>query len=111
MKWLGPSTVEAIEEAADDKRGVLVSPIAFVSEHVETLVELDHEYAGLARSLELPFYLRAPAIGEDLAFIEGLAETVIGALAKAGISPQGSHCPSRFGRCAAACVKRWEPAA
>jgi ferrochelatase len=111
MKWLGPSTVEAIEEAGNDKRGVLVSPIAFVSEHVETLVELDHEYAGLARSLELPFYLRAPAIGEDLAFIEGLAETAIRALSKSGVSPQGGPCPSRFGRCASACVKRLEPAA
>lgn len=51
LKWIGPSTDEAIRQAAADGKGVLVSPIAFVSEHVETLVELDHEYAELARTL------------------------------------------------------------
>lgn len=99
MKWLGPSTPEAIAEAADDGRGVLVVPIAFVSDHVETLVELDHEYAALARTLGIPFYLRAPALGIDLAFIEGLAETVMGALGLSGLEPQGLACPHRFGQC------------
>ena len=111
MQWLSPSTVEAIAEAAADQRGVLIAPIAFVSEHVETLVELDHEYAALAREHALPFYLRAPAIGDDLAFIEGLAETAIGALAKIGASPQGRPCPSGFARCPARCAARLEPAA
>src|SRR5690606_996770 len=45
LKWLGPSTPEALEQAARDGKGVVVCPIAFVSEHVETLVELDIEYA------------------------------------------------------------------
>ena len=92
MQWIGPSTPDAIKAAADDGRGVLVTPIAFVSEHVETLVELDHEYAALARELGVPFYLRAPAIGVDLAYIEGLAETVIGALDCSGVHPQGRSC-------------------
>src|SRR6202000_2729719 len=70
LKWLEPSTPDALAQAARDGRGALVVPIAFVSEHVETLVELDHEYAALAKTLGLPFYLRAPAIGIDLAFIE-----------------------------------------
>ena len=48
MKWLGPSTPEAIEAAAKDGVGVVVTPIAFVSEHIETLVELDIEYGELA---------------------------------------------------------------
>ena len=74
MQWIGPATPEAIQEAAADGRGVLITPIAFVSEHVETLVELDHEYAELAREVGVPFYLRAPAIGVDLAYIEGLAD-------------------------------------
>ncbi len=99
LKWLGPSTPEALAEAGRDGRGVLVTPIAFVSEHVETLVELDHEYAFLARSIGLPFYLRAPAVGVDVAFIEGLADTVSRALGHPGLQPQSAACPARFGRC------------
>jgi ferrochelatase len=99
MKWLGPSTPEALAAAAEEGRGVLVVPIAFVSEHVETLVELDHEYAELARTLGLPFYLRAPAIGVDLAFIEGLADTVLHSMAKPGLNPEGGSCPAAFGKC------------
>jgi len=99
MKWLGPSTPEAIAEAGRDGRGVLTTPIAFVSEHVETLVELDHEYAALARSLGLPFYLRAPAVSVDVAFIEGLAETAADAIGKGKLNPQGAPCPAAFGRC------------
>ena len=92
MAWIGPSTPEAIKQAAADGRGVLVTPIAFVSEHVETLVELDHEYAALAREVGVPFYLRAPAIGVDLAYIEGLADTALAALGCSGVHPQGRSC-------------------
>ena len=42
---------------------MLIAPIAFVSEHVETLVELDHDYAELAEAVGCPPYLRAPAPG------------------------------------------------
>jgi ferrochelatase len=104
MKWLGPSTIEALEEAGADGRGVLVTPIAFVSEHVETLVELDHEYAGLARQLGLPFYLRAPAVGDDLAFIDGLAETVVAALVRPGVRPEGAPCRLGLAKCPFAAV-------
>jgi len=99
MKWIGPSTVEVIEQAGQDGRGVLIAPIAFVSEHIETLVELDHEYAELARGLKLPFYLRAPAIGADLAFIEGLAEATVGALGRGGVGPVCGSCPPGMGQC------------
>ncbi|WP_342745838.1 ferrochelatase [Caulobacter mirabilis] len=92
LKWIGPSTVEAIQAAGAEGRGVLISPIAFVSEHVETLVELDHEYADLARSLALPFYLRAPAIGADLAFIEGLADLTIEALESETVASPATAC-------------------
>ena len=98
MAWLGPSTPEALAAASADGRGALVVPIAFVSEHVETLVELDHEYAALARQLGLPFYLRAPAIGVDLAFVEGLAEQVVDSLYRRGIAPEGRACPAAFGK-------------
>jgi ferrochelatase len=74
LKWIGPSTEEALAEAAKDQIGVIVVPIAFVSEHIETLVELDEEYAEKAHELGVPFYLRAPALGTRALFIEALAQ-------------------------------------
>ncbi len=99
MKWIGPSTEDALKETAAANRGALVTPIAFVSEHVETLVELDHEYADLARELGLPFYLRAPAIGTDLAFIEGLADLTIDTLAREGVAPATWRCEAGAKSC------------
>ncbi|MBS0384055.1 MAG: ferrochelatase, partial [Proteobacteria bacterium] len=63
LEWLGPSTEDEVIAAARDLTGVIVTPIAFVSEHVETLVELDIEYAQLAGERGAPYYLRAPALG------------------------------------------------
>ena len=102
LKWLGPSTLEALEEAGADKRGVIVSPIAFVSEHIETLVELDIEYGEKARELGLPFYIRAPALGVSDIFIDGLAALVRKALLRdCGVFSEtgGRLCPDRFGAC------------
>ncbi|WP_395647280.1 ferrochelatase [Terricaulis sp.] len=102
MKWLGPSTPEELKRAARDKTGVIVSPIAFVSDHVETLVELDIEYAHLARDLDLPFYLRAPALEAAPRFIDALADLVERALAcpNALQSENGARiCPGRFSFC------------
>lgn len=84
LKWIGPSTEEELRAAGRDGAGVIVSAIAFVSEHVETLVELDIEYAQLARSLKLPFYLRAPAPGAAADFIDGLAKLVERAVSAPG---------------------------
>jgi len=84
MKWLAPSTEQELQAAAEDKTGVIVSPIAFVSDHIETLVELDIEYAHLAKQLGLPFYLRAPALGAAPRFIDALADLVERALAAPG---------------------------
>ncbi|MES1200986.1 MAG: ferrochelatase [Pseudomonadota bacterium] len=76
LKWLEPSTLTEIGAAASDHKGVIVSPIAFVSDHVETLVELDIEYAQEAKKLDLPFYLRAKALGAAERFIDALAALV-----------------------------------
>ena len=77
QKWLDPSTEVVIEQAAQDKVAVLVVPIAFVSEHSETLVELDVEYKELAEKLGVPGYFRAPAQNSDAGFIEALAGLVM----------------------------------
>ncbi|HKP80289.1 MAG TPA: ferrochelatase, partial [Phenylobacterium sp.] len=63
LKWLEPSTSDALRQAAKDEKGVIVCPIAFVSEHVETLVELDREYGELAEHLKIQPYLRARTPG------------------------------------------------
>jgi ferrochelatase len=79
QKWLDPSTEAVIEKAAHDKVAVLVVPIAFVSEHSETLVELDVEYRELAEKLGVPGYFRAPAQNSDAGFIAALADLVLAA--------------------------------
>ncbi|HXV00407.1 MAG TPA: ferrochelatase [Caulobacteraceae bacterium] len=99
MKWLGPSTPEAIAAAAREDVGVLIDPVSFVSEHVETLVELDRDYARLARQAGAPCYLRVPALGVAAGFIEALASAVERALARPGLGPDGRPCPARFSRC------------
>lgn len=101
LKWLEPSTETAIREAAAEGKGVLLCPIAFVSEHVETLVELDHEYAELARGLGIRTYLRARTPGVTPSFIEALAQAVAKALGRDGIGPFGPWlCPAGHGKCA-----------
>jgi ferrochelatase len=76
QRWIGPSTEEEIERAAHDKAALLVVPIAFVSEHSETLVELDVEYRELADRLGVPGYFRVPAQNSDGGFIAALAGLV-----------------------------------
>lgn len=99
LKWIGPSTPEAITAAARDGVGVLIDPIAFVSEHIETLVELDREYSEMARELGVEVYLRAPVVGVEPTFINGLADAVEDALGKSGFCPQMRACVSGLSRC------------
>jgi ferrochelatase len=80
QKWIDPSTESEIERAAHDKAAVLVVPIAFVSEHTETLVELDVEYRELAEKVGVPGYFRVPTQNSDPGFIASLAGMVRRAL-------------------------------
>ena len=99
LKWIGPSTPEAVEQAARDGKGVLVAPIAFVSEHVETLVELDRDYALLASQMGCRTYLRAPAVGIEPLFIAGLADTIEAALRRTGCHPGAGACRPGLAAC------------
>ncbi|MEQ8193218.1 MAG: ferrochelatase [Rhodospirillales bacterium] len=102
LAWIGPSTEEELKRAAQDGMPVAVVPIAFVSEHSETLVELDIEYRHLAQSLGVPGYVRVPAAGTHAAFIDGLARTVEAARGKnAALEPAagGTECRRRFSGC------------
>jgi ferrochelatase len=76
QRWIGPSTEDEIERAARDGKALLVVPIAFVSEHSETLVELDIEYRELAGRLGVPGYFRVPAQNADAGFVAALADLV-----------------------------------
>jgi ferrochelatase len=103
VKWIGPSTEDEIARAGAEGAGLVVVPLAFVSEHVETLVELDIDYQRLARESGVPYYDRAPALGANKRFIEGLARLVRSA-AKPGedavLSCEGAR---RCGAAAKAC--------
>lgn len=101
LKWLSPSTEEEIRRAGAEGKGVLIAPIAFVSEHVETLVELDHEYAKVAQEAGCSPYLRAPAPGVDARFIEDLAQAALVALSRSfGPRPHGAWmCPAGLTKC------------
>ena len=80
MKWIGPSTEAEIRAASQAGLALVVTPIAFVSEHIETLVELDHEYREVALEAGCPTYVRVPALGVTPSFIAGLGRAVEGAI-------------------------------
>ncbi|HYB09527.1 MAG TPA: ferrochelatase [Alphaproteobacteria bacterium] len=102
LEWIGPATDKEIERAGGDKVPVVVVPIAFVSEHSETLVELDIEYAALARRAGVPAYVRAPTVSAGDAFIAGLARLVRTRSGGVdGVEPEGGHriCPVHCVKC------------
>jgi len=101
LPWLRPYTDAEIRQAGSERKGVLVAPIAFVSEHVETLVELDRDYAELAREAGCGPYLRAPTPGVRKVFIDELARAVLEAVDRpAGVAPHGPwRCPAGHAKC------------
>ena len=102
LEWIGPSLNDELTRAAGDGVPVVVVPVAFVSEHSETLVELDIEYRKIAQDLGVPAYVRVPAIGVDKSFISALARIAVQAL-KGGEETRsaagGRPCPATTGRC------------
>jgi ferrochelatase len=76
VRWTGPQLREELVRAGKDGVGVVVVPVSFVSEHSETLVELDIEYRRVAGENKVPGYLRIPAVGVTEEFVKGLADLV-----------------------------------
>lgn len=101
MKWIGPSTEEEIERAAEDGTAIIIYPHAFTQEHVETLVELDIEYKEVAEEKGLHGYYRAQTVGTHPAFIEGLADLVRKHMGSQKIKAEGGKplCPSGSKQC------------
>jgi ferrochelatase len=79
----------------------VIAPIAFVSEHSETLVELDIDYAKLAAESGVMSYVRVPSVGTHPIFIEGLAGIVKEAMGRDGVKPAGGTrvCPKPCRQC------------
>lgn len=90
LQWVGPATDEVIMQHAKAGRPIVVVPVAFVSEHSETLVELDIEYRQLAETHGAPAYVRAPTVATQPDFIGGLAHLVRQALTQS--TPLQSGC-------------------
>jgi ferrochelatase len=106
LAWIGPSTEEEIKRAGKEKKPLVIVPVAFVSEHSETLVELDIEYGHLAEASGVPHYTRIPALGAQEFYSQALGDAVRQAITKpagntspAGVASGGRLCPSSFRQC------------
>jgi len=82
VEWLKPYTDRVITEFSAQGRPIIVVPVAFVSEHSETLVELDMEYRDLALENGGLKYIRTPTVAIQDDFIAGLASLVKNATGK-----------------------------
>jgi protoporphyrin/coproporphyrin ferrochelatase len=81
VEWLKPYTEEAIPELAEQGvDNLLVVPISFVSEHIETLQEIDIEYRELAEESGIQHFQRVPALNTHPVFINDLADMVVSAM-------------------------------
>jgi ferrochelatase len=76
LAWLGPATDDEIRRAGAEGVALVVAPISFVSEHSETLVELDRDYLRLAEACGVPAYHRVPTVSTDPRFIAALVALV-----------------------------------
>lgn len=77
LKWIKPFVDDEIRRAGQDGKSVIVVPVSFVSEHSETLIELDVDYYELANNVGVTDYVRIAAIGCHPDFIEALSRTVM----------------------------------
>ena len=76
LKWLDPNTEDEIKIAGLIKKSLIIIPVAFVSEHVETLVELDIEYKKIADNCRID-YIRIPTLSINDIFIKSLANMIL----------------------------------
>ncbi len=102
LKWIGPSTEEIIIKNSKLKKHIVLVPIAFVSEHSETLVELDIEYKELAVKNGCKDYSRVPALGTNKDFIKAIADLIVKKEyynLNGELSPPKTQCPKQFKKC------------
>jgi ferrochelatase len=99
VRWLGPSTEKVIKAlGAKGKKKVLVVGIAFTSDHIETLSEIDIEYGHLAKEVGITQFRRAPALNGEPLFQDAMADVVLEHLGS------GDSCTSQYGLRCPGCV-------
>jgi len=77
VEWIGPSTDQVIRDLAREQvKDVLVLPISFVSDHVETLYEVDLLYGDRARALGITNFRRVQSLNDFPPFLDALADLV-----------------------------------
>ncbi|SHH04077.1 ferrochelatase [Streptoalloteichus hindustanus] len=97
--WQGPDAATVLRAlAAQGHRDVLVVGVAFTSDHLDTLWELDIELAEAARAAGVTGFRRAPALNDDPAFVAALADIVVAHL------ESGERCSRQFALRCVACV-------
>tara|TARA_B100001094_G_scaffold330470_1_gene395753 strand:- start:700 stop:1725 length:1026 start_codon:yes stop_codon:yes gene_type:complete len=102
LKWIGPSTDDVIIKSSKLGKKIVLVPIAFVSEHSETLVELDIEYKELADKNGCKEYIRVPALGTNPEFINSLSNLVMNKDSSKfsdNLYPPKIRCPNQFVKC------------
>jgi ferrochelatase len=102
LKWIGPSTEDIIIENSKIGKHIVLVPIAFVSEHSETLVELDIEYKEIADANGCKNYTRVPALGVNEDLIKAMSELIIKKneyKINDNLYPPKIQCPSNFKKC------------
>ena len=92
-RWLRPDTVPEVEAAAREGMAVVIVPLSFVSEHSETLVELDMDLRAVAERNGAPAFERVPTVGDDPGYISGLADLVLDP------KPRPRLCPASCAAC------------
>ena len=77
VSWLGPPAGEEVERlAAEGRRAILAVPVSFVSDHLETLYDIDMELSDIAGRSGVERFVRAPALNDGPGFIAALADIV-----------------------------------
>ncbi len=102
VKWIGPSTESEIERAGLDHKNVILVPLSFVSEHSETLFELDIEYGELAHKAGIKNYIRIPTVSTHPSFINFLVDISLKMIEYRHIVSSGTDirvCPSECKSC------------
>jgi protoporphyrin/coproporphyrin ferrochelatase len=102
LKWIGPSTEDIIVKTSKLGKHIVLVPIAFVSEHSETLVELDIEYKELADKNGCKNYSRVPALGTNENYIKAMSNLIINRQEynfNGELFPPKIQCPNQFKKC------------
>ena len=81
VRWLGPRSEHVLRDLGRaSAREVLLVPVSFVSDHIETLYEVDQLFADAARRAGITTFRRTRSLNDDPGFLDALADIVAGAL-------------------------------